>query len=329
MTFPSSEVPDRSGHAYALDGARCFVADLGGTHVRGGTFQGGSLLAASTARWTEVGELREVLSRLLDDEGRPEFGCLAVAGPVSGPDVRLTNVGVRFDSEELCRQLGMRRLLVVNDVAALARSVEVLPPERSIPITGQSLRFDRPIVVVAPGTGLGVAACVPTSQRPVVVGGEGGHIPLPVTALGLEVTRELLAERPSISAEDLVSGTGLPLLDIVVRRLHGERDPQVRTGPEITASGDERVLSVFVDLLAAVAQTHALTFAARGGVLLAGGFLRDMVPVLQRHDFIGRFRRHDKMGELLESIPVVVDLREHSVLVGAGLLLEDELRTSD
>lgn len=302
---------------------QALVADLGGTHVRCALHRDGSLSEHCGARWSESAGLTATLGSCLAKGGAVSAACLAVAAPVDGPRVQLTNVGVSFDSEQLRRELGLQRLLVVNDVAALARSVEVLTPGDVLPLGGGTLRPDQTVAVVAPGTGLGVAAYLPHARGPVVVGGEGGHIPVPSTVFGQQVVSALLAEHGHVSAEDLVSGRGLPVLDVTVRRLHGERDPQPRSGPEITGSGDEPVLAVFVDVLAAVAQSHALTFASRGGVLLGGGFLRTITPVLESFGLRQRFVRHAKMAALLEEMPLVVDRREEALLLGAGLFLAD------
>ena len=113
------------------------------------------------------------------------------------------------------------------------------------------------------------------------------------------------------------------MLDVVLRALGGEIGARPRAAADITASGDPQVLEVFVELLASVAQSHALTFGARGGVVLSGGFLRDLIPVLRSFGFRDRFMQHPKMSSYLAGIPVVVDTREHPALVGAARFLED------
>lgn len=298
------------------------VGDLGGTHLRLGLHAEGRLRRTEVLRWSSAPSLLDAVRGFLADDV-PTAGCFAVAAPVEGTKVSLTNADVSFCAAELRDALGLERLHLVNDVAALARSVTDLVEDDAAELGGGPLRRDRPVVVVAPGTGLGVAALLPTPHGPVVAAGEGGHIPLPATALGLPVVQSLLRLQPHVSAEDLLCGGSLPVLDVVVRALRGEPRPTPRTAAEVTASGDEGVLEVFVDLLAAVVQSHALTFGARGGVVLGGGFARDLVPLLRQLGFRERFARHDKMAAYLGDIPVVVDTRAHPALVGAASLLED------
>jgi glucokinase len=295
------------------------VGDLGGTHLRLGLYGDGGLRRTAVHRWDAAGPLvAEVRSFLGDD--RPAVACFAVAAPVQGSRVRLTNAEVDFCADELRAQLGVARFELVNDVAALAWSLLDLHDDDAAELGGGPLRRSEALAVVAPGTGLGVAALLPTRRGPVVVPGEGGHIPLPATVLGLPVAQALLARDGHVSAVDLVGGSGLPVLDVVTRALRGEPRPQARGAAEITASGD---VEVFVDLLAAVAQSHALTLGARGGVVLSGGFLRDLLPLLREHCFRERFARHPKMHRYLADIPIVVDTRDNPALVGAARLLED------
>lgn len=300
----------------------CLVGDLGGTHLRLGLFDGAVARRTTVMTWDAVDGLAAAVRTFLDDDV-VTHGCLAVAAPVEGTTVRLTNADVEFCSERLRDELSLDQLLLVNDVAALARSVTALQDDDAAKLGAGPLRRDRPMVVVAPGTGLGVAGLLPTRHGPVVVAGEGGHIPLPATALGLPVAKALLRHDGHVSAEDLICGTGLPLLDVILRIARGETRPRRRSAAEITASGDPELLEVFVDLLAAVAQSHALTLGARGGVVLGGGFLRDLVPTLRAYGFRERFVRHRKMTAYLSAIPLVVDTRDQPALMGAARLLED------
>jgi glucokinase len=291
------------------------VGDLGGTHLRLGVHSDGRLVRRTVQRWDASPSLLDTIVDLVGDD-RVQHGCLAVAAPVEGPRVSLTNAQVSFCAEELRQALRMTSLRVVNDVQAIARSVVDLRPDDVRSLGGGQVRTDRTVVVVAPGTGLGVAALVPSSHGPLVVAGEGGQAPLPVTCDAIPVVSRLLSLSDHLSAEDLVCGGGLPLLDAVVREVAGRPGDVRRSAAEATQ--DPQVLDVFVDLLAGVAQSHALTFGARGGVVLSGGFLRHLVPQLEQAGFHARFARHPKMARYLGQIPVVVDVREHPALAGAA-----------
>lgn len=327
------------------DAGPLLVGDIGGTHLRLALVAPGTT-APEHVRVLAVADHRDLTSAVTayladlratgTDVPAPSAGCVAVAAPVDGDAVALTNSDLSFSVAATADELGLQRgLLVVNDVEALARSVTELgepgeAPDAPVSLAGSGLRTDRTVVVVAPGTGLGVAALVPTVHGPVVVAGEGGQVPLPVAGHdALDITRDLLLRRDHVSAEDLVCGLGLPRLDLALRRRAGEEEPWPRTSEEIGGSGETgpgQVLRVFSDLLAAVAQSHALTFGARGGVVLGGGFLASLVPALRCAGFVQRFTHHPKMAALLADVPVLVDTRRQPALVGAALLHADRTR---
>lgn len=306
------------------------VGDVGGTYVRLGLVRAGERSLWSTAKmrcsdFPDVGSALQAYLASFPEDRRPTRACIAVAGPVGGDEVRLTNNGFSFSTKALRDELGVEDLLVVNDVAAVARGVCDLLPGQWTALTAGGLDLSRTVAVVAPGTGLGVAALVPTPSGPLVLPGEGGQIPLPVTAASTRVVQELHRTGAHLCTEDLVSGGGLPRLDSALRRLRGDT-ALPRTAAEITASGEVgpgQVLDVFVELLAGAVQTYALTLGARGGVVLGGGFLRDLIDVLRGCRFVERFREHPKVPEYLAGIPVVVDLRAHPALVGAAGFLGD------
>ena len=124
--------------------------------------------------------------------------------------------------------------------------------------------------------------------------------------------------------EDLVSGRGLPLLDAAIKgRL--EEAAAATTGPNLTADADLTpggALDVFVEVLAKASQAYALTFGARGGVVL-GGFLRHIAHLLRALNFRERFTEHPRRRDWLESVPLVVDGRSDATMNGAYLLLDD------
>src|SRR5258705_13538543 len=98
-------------------------------------------------------------------------GALAVAGPVLGDKVALTNLGWSFSISDLHRSLGLGSLKVVNDFAATAMAVPHLPRAGVFPVGPRTPEAAGPIGIIGPGTGLGVGALRPgTPERAVVAG---------------------------------------------------------------------------------------------------------------------------------------------------------------
>ena len=66
-----------------------------------------------------VADLDGAVSRYLEETGaRPRAATLAIAGPIDGEEVALTNRAWRFRRTELAKRFGWSQLRIVNDFEA-------------------------------------------------------------------------------------------------------------------------------------------------------------------------------------------------------------------
>jgi glucokinase len=112
----------------------------------------------------------------VEANGRPTQAVLAVASPVTGDRISLTNSPWTFSIGQLQRRLGLRHLKVINDLTATALSVPGLAERDRLQVGSGEPVDDAPIGVIAPGTGLGVGALVRTGQGWITIPSEGGHV---------------------------------------------------------------------------------------------------------------------------------------------------------
>lgn len=112
---------------------------------------------------------------LAQGEARAECACFDVAGPVVGGRARLTNLPWVLDEETLRRDLGLRRVTLLNDLTAVAVSVPHLRPDELHTINAGAPNPRGPLAVVAAGTGLGEAFLVWDGQEYFACASEGGH----------------------------------------------------------------------------------------------------------------------------------------------------------
>ena len=123
------------------------IADIGGTHSRCALIDDkGRFVAAETFENREFAGVREVLEHYLSRRrmrDQPSEAALAIAGPVTGDEIAMTNLPWRFSQLELREALGLSRLLVVNDFAAVAWSLPALEPADS-EISESRLRIPKP-----------------------------------------------------------------------------------------------------------------------------------------------------------------------------------------
>ena len=308
--------------------AQVLVADIGGTNAR---FALAELetLALSEIRQVRCGDHPSLEAALGDYIGtlpaRPDRAAIAVAGPVTGTEISLTNSTWSFATPELCRRFGLKDVQLLNDFAALALSLPHLSGADLHQIGGGAPVEHAAKAVLGPGTGLGVAGLIWSGARWVAVPGEGGHM-----SLGADDERQLaLLERlrkgrPHLSAERALSGPGLAELYQAVAASHG-LSPEALQPNDVILRGlgaeDEiavAALELFIGWLGRFAGDAALLLGARGGVYLGGGIAPKLTAKLSSGPFRQAFEDKGRMAAYLAPIPVYVIRADFATLTGAA-----------
>ena len=314
-------------------GLSSVVADIGATNIRFArlTPQGnpGPIVKFATAKFSDF---TAALAHFLELEGgpMPVRIALAVAGPVYGDEVKLTNAQWQFSIRRLTKELNLEQLEVVNDLEAMALVLPNLDPEDAVPIGEDagngSIRA--PMAVLCPGTGLGIAGLVPVENgwRPVAT--EGGHTSLsPLTAKEMAAWQFLQERYGRVSVERVLSGPGLVELYKALASLEGREAGVV--SPEYIVSlalkGESplalETVEIFCGWLGDVAGDVALMYVARGGVYLAGDILLTIFEILKRSQFRHRFENKGRGSGIVTATPTFLISCESPVLRGCAVLL--------
>jgi glucokinase len=310
------------------------VADIGATNIRFArlTPQGnpGPMVKFATSKFPD---LKAALAHFLKLEGgpRPVRLGLAVAGPVYGDEVKLTNVQWQFSIRRLKKDMNLERIVVVNDLEAMALVLPHLNSEDAVPIgaeAGNGLTR-APMAVLCPGTGLGIAGLVPVDQgwRPIAT--EGGHTSLsPLTGKEMAVWQFLRERHGRVSVERVLSGPGIVELYTALASLEG-RQLEAASPEDIVrlALDGENPLAVetiemFCAWLGDVAGDVALMYVARGGVYLAGDILLTIFEILKRSQFRRRFENKGRGTAVVAHTPTNLISIESPVLLGCSYLLD-------
>lgn len=311
----------------ASAGKRWLIADIGGTNSRLAIWQPGEgrgeltgLRKLSNAAYVRIDDM---LGSYLDgyQGAAPTGAVLAIAGPVTGDDVRLLNIDWSFTVPGLRETLGLGELVVINDFEALAYVVPVLAESEYHQVGAGAADPDAPAVIIGPGTGLGVASLVPADGRHIAVPGEGGHASLPAANPDEARLIELVRARfGHCSAERVLSGAGLAMLHEL---MHGETlsaaDISRRAG-----DGDAAALATFGQFFAflgTVASNAALTLGAHGGVYIGGGIVPANLAVFEASGFRERFIDKGRYRAYLDAIPTRVITLDTPALVGLSGLV--------
>lgn len=301
------------------------VADIGGTHSRFALARRGALEAVATYRNVDFGSLQEAACRYLSMLAQPvEEACLAVAAPIDGDTVQLVNHDWHFSQTELAAALGVEHLGVINDFEAIAHALPHIAPADLAGVGGGDADPRAPVVVIGPGTGLGVGLRVPCGGGAAVIATEGGH-----ACLGAQDEAEaalllaLIRAGHFPSRELLLSGRGLELLHrMACGHEPGERLLDAATIQQRAVAGGDAAcvaaLSHFCAFLGSAAGDQALATGARGGVFIAGGIVRRFVPFLRESAFRARFETRGPMSDYARRIPTRVICLENPGLLGAA-----------
>ena len=254
---------------------------------------------------------------------RPRSALLAVAGPVDGDEIALTNHGWVVRPLAMLEWPGLDEVVVLNDFEAQALGVVALGPEHMEAIGGGRPEEEASRVVLGPGTGLGVAGLVHARGMWIPVPGEGGHVDIgPRSPRDLVVFPHIERIEGRVSAEQMLCGRGLVNLYRAVAAADGV-PPRLSSPAEITAaalSGGDAVaaeaLGMFVTCLGRLAGDMALVFMSRGGVFLTGGIVQKIVPALKDGRFRAAFDDKAPHSALMRDMPVHVVTHPLAALAG-------------
>jgi glucokinase len=317
------------------------IADIGGTNARFALVGGGGEVFASERVRTgdfpgPVEAARTVISRHAPDNP-PRLGAFAVAGPVSGDTVALTNSPWEFSIKAVQAALGLDTLRVINDFAANALAIPALTDDdwTGVGADRTDERPNAPVAAIGPGTGLGVALLLPDGNGDWrAQATEGGHVTLAAAdADEARVIARVWKNHDHVSAERLVCGPGLVLLHQTLRDLELARGAALDSAEAITAAaarGDDplaaRAVSMMFAMLGTVAGNLVLSTGALGGVYILGGIVPANLALFLASSFRDRFEAKGRFRDYLSAVPTRVVTHPNPAFVGLARMLRRELR---
>jgi len=321
------------------------VADIGGTNARFALTDTRQVMPrlshVQALPCAGYASLQHAAEHFLGNLGaRPARAAIAVASPVGGDEIRLTNRAWSFSQRELRLALGLRNLEILNDFGAVAFAVPALQPDDAATLYGaQDAPLRGPVTVLGPGTGLGVALLVGDATRNwQIVETEGGHVTFaPLGDEELAIARWLNARYGRVSNERLLCGTGLSHIDAALasgndlRSALDQRAPARDPAAIVSAALEghdliaRRALARFCAVLGSVAGDTALVHGSRT-VMIAGGIVPRFIPFLRSSAFRERFLAKGRMAAYLESVTIRVITHTAPGLLGAAMFLRTNAR---
>jgi len=313
--------------------------DIGGTHARFAIaeVEGGrvvNLAKESTFKTAEHASLQLALQAFAEEQGEPlpRNAAIAIAGPIQGEVLKLTNNPWVIRPGLIREKLNMDRYTLVNDFGAVAHAVarcdvdhlaHLCGPERDLPAKGA-------ITIVGPGTGLGVAYVLRTEDDYHVGETEGGHIDYaPLDSIEDAILKTLRSRFRRVSAERVVSGPGLNNIYAALAILEDRAVAPIDDKALWTSAleGADALAAAALDRfclsLGAVAGDIALAQGA-SGVVIAGGLGLRLASHLPRSGFAHRFVAKGRFEHMMSDIPVKLITHPQPGLYGAAAAFAHE-----
>lgn len=311
------------------------LGDVGGTNARFAWQDAPDGEPADVAVYpgAEYDTLLAVISHYLKVKGKPTPAACAIgiANPITGDQVRMTNHHWSFSIAQLKGQLGVARLVVINDFTALVLALPALPKADLQQVGRGTAMQGGNIALLGAGTGLGVSGLVAShSGQLIPVTGEGGHVTLAAhDDHEAAVVQHLRGRFGHVSAERVLSGPGLINLYQTLCALAAQQADRLDAAAIIARAraGEDaqcaKALDLFFNFLGSVAGDLALTLGARGGVYIGGGILPRLITELERSSFRDRFESKGRFRDYLLDIPtLVMNTKVSPAFLGAARALD-------
>lgn len=312
---------------------RVVAVDIGGTHARfavaevvGGSVQ--SLDPSVTLNTAEYASFQTAWEAFAARQAGalPRAAAIAIAGPIRGEVLQLTNNPWIIRPALISEKLGVDTYTLVNDFEAVGHAVAQVSPNDLHHVCGPDVALpgEGSITIVGPGTGLGVAQLFRKDGRYHVIATEGGHVDFaPLDSIEDAVLAALRERYRRVSVERIVSGPGLAAIHEVLARLEGRDAPQrdEKALWQAALAGTDSLAAAALDRfclsLGAIAGDFALAHGPKA-VVIAGGVGLRLADHLPRSGFAERFAAKGRFETLMRSVPVRLITHPQPGLFGAA-----------
>lgn len=338
MTVPQHSSPLLPAQTAYADGPR-LLADVGGTNARFALeLAPGQVALIDVLACKSYPTLADALRAYLASPkvaaagyGKIRHAAIAIANPITGDFVRMTNHHWEFSIEAMRTECAFDTLLVINDFTALARAVPHLAAGQKRQVGSGMVREGSPIGLLGAGTGLGVSGLIPAAGNWTALLSEGGHVTFsPANETEVAILQFAWKAYEHVSAERLMSGDGLELIYRALAHHTGQADEKLGAADisrRALQGGDAlcgQVIDTFCGMLGTVAGNLAVTLGAQGGIYIGGGIVPRLGQRFDRSPFRQRFEQKGRFVNYLSQVPTFVITAEYPAFLGVSTILAEK-----
>src|SRR5450830_641492 len=281
-----------------MDGPR-LLADIGGTNARFALERApGQIDTIQTLRCADYPEFSQAVKAYLATNEHPAIhhAAIAIANPVQGDQIKMTNHHWAFSIEETRKLLGLDTLLVVNDFTALSMALPHLEQSHCIQIGGGQVSFS------------------PADEKEAAI---------------LQYCWRTFKH---VSAERLISGPGLEMIYSALCDINKRKNPEELAAPQIVDRALNQndalcmeVVDCFCAMLGTLASNVAVTLGTLGGIYIGGGVVPHLGDYFARSAFRSRFESKGRFDAYMQKIPTYVITAPYPAFVGVAAILAERL----
>ena len=316
------------------------AVDIGGTHARfaiaevenGRVVRLDKEVTQKTSDHASLQLAWQAFGKTLD-RPLPRAAAIAVASPVGGELIKLTNNPWIIRPALVKERLEVDSYVLINDFGAIGHAVAQLGLDHFEHLCGPDEPWKKPgsITVCGPGTGLGVAQvyCCENGEYHVIET-EGGHMDFsPLDGLEDAILKRLRRTFTRVSVERIVAGPGILAIYETLAQIEGRAITSLtdREVWDMAFEGKDSLAVAALDRfclsLGAVAGDLALTHGPKG-VVIAGGLGARLKDHLVKSGFEQRFVAKGRFQSLMRSIPVRLITHPQPGLFGAAAAYAQE-----
>ncbi len=312
---------------------KVLALDIGGTNTRMAEIESGEKARVVKKKLIYTKSIKN-LSKEIKSFSKLDTACVAIAAPITGKKAKLTNADLTIDSEQLKKDLKLKKIILVNDFFAVGHGIKNLE-KKNIVVLHKGKKVKSGIkIATGPGTGLGTVYILNGEVLPC----ETGWTAVGIDGIDDYALIDFLKSKYSrpIYYEDVLSGRGL--IDIYD---HLEIKSNLNTNMEIRKQiKDEPVhkakllvkyskkeklcsmaLGIFTKFYARFVRDCCLS-PLSSEVFLVGGISGAIRPYLKK-TFMEEFMKHSIYNNLLSRVEINLVLDEDIGLLGAGSIALD------
>lgn len=318
--------------------------DIGGTNARliFAKFDANysDIVAEKNYSSADFSDLIQLIDRFLSEHGITtpiDAACFAIAGPVEFGVATVTNLPWVISEQRLSQHLRTPRVKLINDLVAAAYGIAETQEADALMLQ-QGVAHDKALlnhdaVIIAAGTGFGVAHLVWLNDHYQAYSSETGHIGFaPENSQQNKLLAWLLKKHSHVSLEMLLSGRGLVTIYHFLHEVIGlaessainkamlESDPAQVITENALIDNDllcQKTLEMFIDIYGAAAGNAALQYYPIGTLYIAGGIAPKIKDKIMGQRFTDAFINKGLMSSNMKKITIKLLMQDKVNLHGA------------